>query len=146
MATFEISLFIDRPPQEIFDFMTNPDNDKLWQESLISSEWVTEGPAGLGSKKRVVVRFMGFKLKATTEYVIWEPPERYRFKSDDSPFSVVGTTRFEPEGEGTQVTTEGQIEASGLLKLVVGIMARQAEKEDKAHFNNLKRILEEDPS
>jgi hypothetical protein len=54
----------------------------------------------------------------------------------------VGTTRFEPKGDGTQVTTEGQIEASGLLKLVLGLVVRQAEKQDRTNFNKLKEILE----
>jgi hypothetical protein len=142
MPSFEISLFIDQPPQEIFDFMTNPDNDHLWQETLVSSEWVTPEPAGAGSIKKVVVRFLGRNIEATSEYIIWDPPDSYRFKSDDGPFSLIGTTKFEPKEGGTQMTLEGQIEGDGLLKLLVGFVTGQAKKQDIKNFNALKSILE----
>ncbi len=66
----------------------------------------------------------------------------YSFKSDDSPFSVTASTRLEPKGDGTQVTSEGTLEASGPLKLVVGMVARKAQKDDTANFEKLKQILE----
>ena len=142
MASIKMSVFIDRPQQQVFEFLTNPENDLLWQESLISSEWVTDEPAGVGSKKRVTVRLFGFTLKATTQYTAWDSPTMYSFKSDDSPFSVTASTRLEPKGDGTQVTSEGTLEASGPLKLVVGMVARKAQKDDTANFEKLKQILE----
>ena len=142
MASFEITLFINRSPQEIFDFTTNPDNDHLWQETLVSSEWVTPEPAGAGSIKKVVIRFLGRNMEGTVEYISWDPPDSYRFKSDDGPFSLAGTTKFEPKEGGTQMTLEGQIEGNGLLKLLVGFVAGQAKKQDIKNFNALKIILE----
>ena len=142
MANFDMTLFIDRPPQEVFDYITNPDNDKMWQETVISSEWITPEPAGVGSKKQVELRFLGRNMTGTAEYTAWDPPGMYQFMSDDSPFALVGTTRFEPKDDGTQLTLEATIDTSGLLKLALGFVARRAEKQDITNFNNLKRILE----
>jgi uncharacterized protein YndB with AHSA1/START domain len=142
MRTFEFSVFIDRPPQEVFDFVTNPDNDHLWQETLVSSEWVTPEPAGAGSIKKVVIRFLGRNMEGTVEYISWDPPDSYRFKSDDGPFSLEATTKFEPKEGGTQLTLEAQLEGGGLLKLVMGLVTGQAKKQDTKNFNALKEILE----
>ena len=57
MYTFEKSIFINRPPQEIFDFITNPANDAQWRSSSLSAEWTSEGPVGLGSTQRSVDKF-----------------------------------------------------------------------------------------
>ena len=141
MANFKMTQFIDRPPQEVFEFLTNPDNDHLWQQGLISSEWISPEPAGVGSTKRVVNRFMGKKMDGTVEFTAWDPPNSYAFKFD-GPFSVAGTINLEPKENGTQFNLEAQIEGSGLFKLVDGLIAKQAKKRDTGNFNTLKDILE----
>jgi carbon monoxide dehydrogenase subunit G len=142
MGMFEISVFIDRPPQEVFDFIANPDNELLWQKNLLSSEWISPDPVGIGSTKRVVTKVFGRKLEATAEYTVWDPPNMYSFKVDDGPFSVVGTTNFRPEENGTKVTLVGQIEGAGILKLLEGLVVKQAKKQDSRNFNTLKLLLE----
>ena len=142
MANIELTQFIDRPPQEVFDYLTNPDNDHLWQEGLISSDWISPEPAGVGSTKRVVNRFLGMNMKVTVEYTAWDPPNKYAFKTLDGPFSVAGTINLEPKENGTQFNLEGQVEGKGLYKLVEGLIVKQAMKRDTANFNTLKEILE----
>jgi carbon monoxide dehydrogenase subunit G len=142
MANFEMTQFIDRPPQEVFDYLTNPDNDLFWQKGLISSEWISPDPAGVGSTKRVVTRFLVKKMDVTVEYTAWDPPNRYAFKSVDGAISVAGTINLEPKENGTQFNLEAQIEGRGLFKLVEGLVARQAKKQDASNFNTLKELLE----
>ena len=144
MRTLEFSVFIDRPQQQVFDFMTNLDNDHLWQNGLISSEWSTPEPAGVGSIKQVVTRFMGREMQATVEYTAWERPNGYAFKGGAGPFSITATTKFEAQENGTLVTSAAQVEASGIMKLMEGLVVRRAEKQDKANFNTLKELLEAD--
>ena len=142
MGTFELSVFIICPPQVVFDYLSDPDNDLLWQRNLISSGWTTPDPVGVGSVKHVVTRVMGRKIEASVEYSVWDPPNSYRFKTDDGPFTITGTTKFESKDNGTQLTLEGQIEASGVLKLLEGLVINQAKKQDTSNFNALKQILE----
>ncbi len=39
MFTYEKSIFINRPQQEVFDFLYNPANDPQWRSSVESAEW-----------------------------------------------------------------------------------------------------------
>jgi ligand-binding SRPBCC domain-containing protein len=142
MGTFVFSVFISRPLQEVFDYSANPDNDLQLQKNLLSSEWTTPGPAGLDSIKRMVTRVLGRKIEADLEYMVWDPPNTYTFKSDDTPFSLVGTHKFERKENGTQLILIGQIEVSGILKLVEGLVIRQAKKQDNINLNALKLLLE----
>ena len=76
------------------------------------------------------------------EYTDKDPPNMYRFTSDNGPFSRVGTTRFELKEKGTQVTFQGKIPGKSIPKLVEGLIIRLAEKQDRANFETLKHLLE----
>jgi uncharacterized protein YndB with AHSA1/START domain len=142
MRTLAFSVFINRPPAEVFDYMTDLANDRLWQKQLVASEWVTPEPAGAGSIKRATTRVLGREMEATAEYTAWERPSGYSFTADAGPFSVAGTTTLEAQESGTLVTVEGQVEAAGIAKLLEGLVIRQTEKQDLENFNALKDLLE----
>jgi hypothetical protein len=142
MHAFEFSVFIDRPPLEVFDFATNPDNDHLWQTNLLSSAWITPEPHGAGSKKRGITRFMGREMGTDVEYTAWGRPHGYSLKGAAGPFSFAAMAKFEARDGGTLVTFDGQIQASGIIKPVEGLLARQAAKRDRANYETLKRVLE----
>lgn len=38
MFTYEKTIFINRQPQEVFDYITNPDNDSEWRTTAVSAE------------------------------------------------------------------------------------------------------------
>ena len=137
MGTFEFSIFINRLPQEVFDYISNPENDLLWQPNLISSEWTTPEPAGAGSTKHVITRVMGRKVEVNVKYTDWDPPKMYRFTSADGPFSLVGTTKFESEENSTQISLKGQIEGKGILKLVEGLIIIQDRNKTPATLTHL---------
>ena len=145
MHTLEFGLFIDRPPQQVFDFMTNPENDHLWQDSTISSEWSTPEPAGAGSVKQVVVRFMGRDMQAVGEYTEWERPNRYAFTANVGSILLKGVTTFEAQENGTLVSTAAQVEISGIMGLIEGPLVRRAKKQDIANLNTMKELLENRP-
>ena len=142
MHAFEVTVFIKLPQQEIFAFTSNPDNDRLWIKDLVSSEWISPDPVGVGSAKRAVSKFLGRNTSVTVEYTIWDPPNMYRVNFDFGPFSLQGTTKFEPQENGTRVTLTGQVKAPGILKLVEGTLAKQAKAQDGKNLETLKRIME----
>ena len=88
MQTFEVTVFIKRLQQEVFTFASNPDNDRLWLKDVVSSEWITPDPVGVGSSKRVVSKFMGRHTAVTVTYSSWDPPNMYRVNFAFGPFSL----------------------------------------------------------
>lgn len=142
MHTFEVSVFIKRPQQEVFAFASNPDNDHLWLKDHVSSEWITPDPVGVGSTKRLVLKFLGRHTSVTVAYSIWEPPNMYGVKFNLGPLLVQATTKFEPQEGGTRVTLAGRGEAPGILKLVEGLVTKQAEAQNGKDLETLKRIME----
>ena len=142
MLKFETTIFINRPQQEVFDFVSNLANNPKWQGNFISAEWTSEGPVGVGSTQRSVSRFLGREIEATAEITIWDPPNQFAFKLPKGPYPVEGTNIFEPKGNGTQVTQTGTGEPGGFYKLAEGLVGKQINKQLETDLSALKLFLE----
>ena len=142
MFTFEKSIFINRPPQEVFDYITNPDNDSNWRSTAVSAEWTSDGPVGVGSTQRTVGKFLGRKIDSTNEVTVWDPPNQFSFKSVGGSIPLELSQKLAAEDNGTQLTINAQAELAGFFKLAEGLVGKQAEKQMDTDFNALKLVLE----
>ena len=143
MLTFENSILINRPQQEVFDYLSNPANDRQWRSGAESAEWTSEGPPGVGSTQRSVDRFLGRKIESTIEVTIWDPPNQFGVKTVGGPISFEGTIKLESQENGTLITQTGSAEVGGFFKIAEGLVGKQAEKQAVADFDALKLVLEE---
>ncbi len=142
MITFETSIFINRPQQEVFDYVSEPANNTQWQSTIESSEWTSEGPIAVGSTLHVVTRFLGRKIESTSELTVWDSPNQFSIKTASGPIPFEGTNRFESKENGTQVTVSGKAEPGGFFKLTGGLFAKQLQKQIETDLSALKLILE----
>jgi carbon monoxide dehydrogenase subunit G len=142
MATFEKSIFNNRPPQEVWDFISNPANLPKWGEGTESAEWASEGPHGVGSTIQEVGKMLGRKIEGTTEITAWKPPNEFGRKADNGPIPWEWTLKLEPKENGTHLIGRGQAEVGGLLKFVEGLIIKQFEKQTETGFEALKQVLE----
>jgi carbon monoxide dehydrogenase subunit G len=146
MIAIEKSIFINRPLQEVFEFMSNPANDAKWSSSTSSAEWTSEGPPGVGSTIKQVGRFMGRDTTGTGEVTAWDPPNAFAVKSLTGPIPFESMTKFESKENGTQLTISAQAEVGGFFKIAEGLVKRQAEKQFDTDLGSLKVLLEEGDS
>lgn len=142
MFTIEESIFIKRPKQEVFEFVSDISNTPRWQSNVVSSEWTSEGPAGIGSTFRTARRFLGRDIEATVEYTAWDPPHQYTFRAADGPIPVEGTAKFEAKDGGALYTVSTKVEAGGFFRLAEGLVKKQLHKQTEAALNALKLLLE----
>jgi uncharacterized membrane protein len=144
MFTLEKSIFINRPQQEVFDYGVDPANAPKWESQMVSVEWSSEGPHGVGSTQRSVTRFLGRDIESTSETTIWDPPNQHGFRVASGPVPVDGLMTFVPEGNGTKVIMSAQVEAGGFFKLAEGLVKKQLEKQFETNLETLKLLLESD--
>jgi uncharacterized membrane protein len=142
MYTFEKTIIINLPQQEVFDYLTDPANDGKWRKTSVSSEWTSEGPVGVGSTQHSVDKFLGRNIESDSEITVWDPPNEYGWKSVGGPIPYELSMKFTPDGGGTQISFGGQAELGGFLKLAEGMAGKQMEKQMDDDFNNLKAVLE----
>jgi len=142
MITFEKRVFVERPIQDVFDFVSDPANAAKWRSTIESAGWISEGSVGVGSRLRQVSKFMRRKQENTAEITAWEPPNRMAQKMVEGP-PFEHAFELQSKHGGTDLTVIGNMEMRGIFKLVPGMVVRQSEKMLETELNTLKLLLEE---
>jgi hypothetical protein len=141
MSSYEHTVEIRRPPEEVFAFVTDPSGYPRWQPSLLSVEPDTPGPLQLGSEATEVRRFLGRELETTWTCVEHRPCTRTAIECADGPVPFRGTFELEASRAGTRFTWI--VELSGPAARLAGPLAgRATRRELAANAGHLKRLLE----
>jgi uncharacterized protein YndB with AHSA1/START domain len=145
MAPIVSSIEIARPPQEVYQYVTDPARIPEWQESAVDTRVEGGGPAAMGSRV-VVTRRVGRGERAmTTEVTDLTPPRSWGGRGIDGPVRGIFTGTVEPldDGARSRVTIELDFEGHGLGKLLVPLLVRpQVRKEMPRNMETLKARLE----
>jgi carbon monoxide dehydrogenase subunit G len=142
IIVFEKHIYIDRPPQVVFDYMSDPANDAQWRAGSRSAEWASNDPIGVGSLMRSEDHAMGRKIETFSKITSWDPPLQYGFKSLSKSFPAEFSFNLEAEGDGTQLTARGQIEFKGLFKFLELFSSKGIRTRAEEDFITLKQVLE----
>ena len=142
MATFTVTTFINRPLQEVFDFMTNPANFAQWQSGTKSAKWASEGPVGVGSIFHSVGQLLGREMKMDLEITQWDPPNVWGIKGGSGPMKFEGVSKFESKDGGTLVIQTFEGEVGGFFSIAEGLAIKQLQKQIETDGNALKKLLE----
>ena len=142
MFTVQSSVFIERPVQEVFEFVVDQPNGPRWQSGVKRAEWTTKGPTGKGSAWRSYIRFLGRDVESTLEYTDWDPPNQFVLNAVDGPVPIEGIGKFEARDGGTIYTFIATVESNGFFKLAEPLVRRQLDKQHQEDLSTLKTLLE----
>ncbi len=142
MATHEHSVVIERPLEEVWAFLHDPDNDSRWQPSLSESRQLSDGPMEVGTQLVEVRHFLGRRLETVYEVTEYDPPRRSAVRSTSGPIPVSGSYVLDPADGGTRFTARIETDASGFFKLAEPIFGRFVRREMESNFGHLKDVVE----
>ena len=141
MIKVEKSVFINKPPAEVFAFVTAEGNYKKIQAGVI--EVIEGGPRNTaGSQFTEVRKFMGQEMRTTMEITEFVPNARWAGKVVKGPVPYTVTVTYEPSNGGTKYTTRVEGEPTGFFKIAEGLVASQLEKTLEEDGQRLKELLE----
>ena len=144
MYQIEKSVFINRPQQEVFDFVSDPANDSQWQSNGGTSEKTSEGPTGVGTTYRATATLLGRKIETDLEIISWDAPSEYTWKTLNGPIPFETKLIFDSKENGTQLTMSGHGELGGFFKMAEGLVGKQLDKQVDADLKALKLLLEQE--
>jgi uncharacterized protein YndB with AHSA1/START domain len=145
MAPLVHSVEIDRRPEDVFAYVTDPSRFAEWQEAVVRASRIDEGPIQQGSKISLTRKVGKREQTMTSELTEFSPPRSYAFRVLDGPVRARGRGSFEPlaDGERTRFTFEIDFDGHGIGKLLVPLFVRrQAAKELPESHESLKKRLE----
>ena len=142
MAIVESSVVINRPVEEVFDYVVDPNNTAQWAGPVVEAKKTSDGPVGLGSTSKRVTQFLGRTMESTYEITEFEPHSYYRDKTTSGPVPMKSRISVDSVKEGAKVTIEGEIEAAGFFKLAEPLLSRMAKRQIATDVQTLKDMLE----
>jgi uncharacterized protein YndB with AHSA1/START domain len=116
---------IDRPIEEVFDFLADGANNPRWQPPVIATTQ-TSGPLDLGTKFDQTMRHpLGFKVSANYQIVSYEPPRELALQTI-SGGPIRPTQRYELTANTDGATTLRTIieyHLQGLMQIALPVLA-----------------------
>jgi hypothetical protein len=134
----EQSFTVACPAEAVFAFMVDVENLAKWQTVKTYATPLTEGPPRLGYRVKEGTKVGPREWDQVVEFTQFEPGRVLGVKVIEGPPST-GSWRMRPEGAGTRVDFEAELEAPRLLApLLRPVMTRQWRR----FHDNLRREAE----
>ncbi|HEY7732750.1 MAG TPA: SRPBCC family protein [Gaiellaceae bacterium] len=135
---------VSRPPETVFDYLTNPSNLADWQTSKTSVEQLTDGAPRLGTRVRERTKPpRGKEFEQIVEFTEFDRPTRVYMHIVEGPYPIDGTWSFAPEGDGTRVHFVAEGELRGLMRAIQPVMKRVIARQMTGYHRTLRRNLED---
>jgi uncharacterized protein YndB with AHSA1/START domain len=144
----ENTIMIERPINEVFEYVSTPENDPTWVSVSLRHERTTPGPMRVGTTTEEVVKILGQTASNTWEVTDYQPPTgiAYRATSGLLPGTAI-RLRLEPVGGGTKLTHAVDLEPRGIYyKVMAPIIPWVAQRLLDSLDRTLKNLLEVEPS
>jgi len=135
----EISIWIARPPEDIWKYLYDVSNETQWRDGVNSAKWISEPPHGVGSTGLHVVKGRDAPWKVTEleepRIVSWDITGG-RFEGMRAGYRVA------PEDAGSRVTLHASAKPSALMRILMLIMKRRFRRQIAGDLEKLKAIME----
>jgi len=135
-------VIINRLIQEVFAFVTDHANDKLWKPFVTESRKVSTGPVGVGTRFEIVTVAGGYRHTGEVEILEYEPFSSFVYKGHDNIFPFVGQLWFSIVPPRTAIHGHVEFHARRLWKLLTPLPLMFFHSQTKRTFAHLKLILE----
>lgn len=143
MNGFHFSEHIGRPPREVFAVISDPTAATGFIDTITESEKLTDGPIAVGTSFRETRVVNGKKASAVLLVTAFEPDTHVAISTEAEGITVVYHYRLVPEGDGTRLNWTCELEAGGLRKMMLPMVALIMKKEDGGHLQQVKAYLEQ---
>jgi uncharacterized protein YndB with AHSA1/START domain len=142
--SFEATVVIDRPIEEVFDFLADGENDKKFSSRVLEIKNTTEGPIRVGTVFASTVKDAGIKTQREFELDVVDRPTRIRWHEISTAPVIVPSGGYDlvAEGAGTKVTLFNELEGQGFGKLIKGFALRSARKSADGMVKSIKTVIE----
>jgi uncharacterized protein YndB with AHSA1/START domain len=138
---FETSVRIERQAEEVFDYVSEPENFPMWN-SAVQAVRRTSGEGDVGSTYVMERDLPGGHAENELEILTLSRPTEFDMRTTSGPTPFTYLYRFASEGGATEVHLEAEVELSGVAGALGPLATRAVKRGVDANFATLKGILE----
>ena len=136
----EHTVHIDRPPLEVFTYLTNLEKLPEWQSSAVEAS--AEGEMRVGTRIKETRNFLGRRAQSTLEVTEYEPGRKYALRVVSGPLPFEVRHELSQDNGGTRLDWTVEADTNRFPKMAVRMMAGTAERQFKGDLERLKQLLE----
>ena len=141
MATFENTVMIRRPIEDVFGFLSDFENVPKWNYAIVETRKVSEGAVGVGTIYHQV-RSVPNRSEERFEVTAYNPPRHLEIRGQLGPFPARLSYALDVLPEGTRVTNSVELELRGLGRLLGRVAVPRVRDAVAANLRKLKELLE----
>lgn len=139
MSQFEGSVVINRPIDEVWTFISDPQNASLWGRGVSEVVVTPSGPVGLGTTVRLLMS--GSRMEA--RMIRYEAAKTFTLEFTAGPVKGSRLTySVESVAGKTRLTRDLVMRLNGIWRLMQPVLNRREIRDRELGINNVKRILE----
>ncbi len=142
MIKVEHSTVINRPLNEVFDFVVDPSKEPEWQDGVIEAGFSPGSAPGVGAEVFEKRKFMGREMVSKFQVTQYEANKIFVGKVTEGPVKFEVSQTFEAVDGGTKVSISIQGEPGGFFKLAEGMVKKQLQSQLASDFERAKKMLE----
>jgi hypothetical protein len=136
---------IDRPVDEVFDYVADERNEPSYNPAMVRVEKLTDGPVGAGTRYRATVVSMGRQVDMLIETTIADRPATLSSVTTMRSARITGTLTFVPEHDATQMTWDWDVTPTGPARILSPVITSVGRRQEAAIWCRLKDVLESAP-
>lgn len=143
MIKIEFPVEIDRPVDEVFNYVTDPTKLGEWQPTIVSVTQQTDGPIDKGTRLLEVRSApFGKRAEALVEVSEFEQNRRFGLKVVSGPLPIDGHHTFSSVNGGTHIDFVAEGSLKGPMRIAQPLLRRVLDRQFKRYYAELKSVLE----
>jgi uncharacterized protein YndB with AHSA1/START domain len=142
VIAFETDVHIDRPIEEVFDYVSSPLNFPRWNSAVQAVHNTSAGENDVASTYSMERDLPGGRAVNELEVLERERPHAFAIRATAGPTPFLYRYRFATENGQTVVTLDAQVEFPGAATLLPGLARRAVKNDVDDNLLTLKDVLE----
>ena len=140
----QATIVIKAAPEQVWRFVTVPENGPRWQEGAISTRVTTPGAVGPGTTMEHVGRWLGMRIPTTAVVTVFEPPSHYGYDISSRFSQTPSLMRYSLESlaGGTRLTLSNETAGSLWMRLLGPLLRRSLQGMFERDVARLKSLIE----
>ncbi len=139
---FETSVSIERPVEEVFDYVSDPTTFPRWNSAVQSVRQSSPGETGVGATYVMQRELPDGPAENGLEVLDLNRPKEFAIRTTSGPTPFTYRYRFSGDGSAMVMKLAAEVELGGLAGALGPIASRVVKRGVDSNFADLKRILE----
>ena len=142
MLHYKTSVNINRPVDQVFEYVTHIENSSQWGDAVVDAWQETDGPMGVGTIVTEKVKMGPVFSELSWEITAFEPNKLCTFEGDSELGKSQTAYIFETAESGTRLTVEVNTQLSGIYRYLRPFIQFTHKRNRKNSLMGIKKILE----